>query len=96
VRRFGNILMYSTESGETSHKTMIKEGSRPSNRNDASHQILRTYARLDGFRIDEMDVEADIRRPIQDKLDDKRYKQQVGSVTKQPIGFTSTVETISQ
>jgi len=40
VRRFGNIQMYSTESGETSHKTMIKEGYRCSNRNDASHQIL--------------------------------------------------------
>jgi len=26
VRRFGNIQMYSTESGETSHKSMIKEG----------------------------------------------------------------------
>jgi len=48
---FGNFQMYSTESGERSHKTIIKEGYRCSNRNDASHQILRTYARLDSFRI---------------------------------------------
>jgi len=31
IRRFGNIQMYSTESGETSHKTMIKESYRCSN-----------------------------------------------------------------
>ena len=96
VRRFGNIQMYSTESGETSHKTMIKEGYRRSNRNDASHQILQTYARLDSFKIHEMNVEADITRPIEDELHDKRHKRQVGSVTRQPIGFTSTVETISE
>ena len=40
VQRFGNIQMYSTESGETSHKTMLKEVYQRSNRNDASHQIL--------------------------------------------------------
>ncbi|KAG0640203.1 hypothetical protein HOY80DRAFT_885059 [Tuber brumale] len=40
IRRFGNIQMYSTESGETSHKIMIKEGYRRSNKNDASYQIL--------------------------------------------------------
>jgi len=96
VRHFGNIQMYSTESGETSHKTMIKEGYRRSNRNDASHQILPTYAKLDSFRIHEMNVKADIRRPIQDELDDKRHKRQVRSVTRQPIDFTSTIETISQ
>jgi len=96
VRRFGNIQMYSTKSGETSHKTIIKEGYRRSNRNDAIHQILRTYARLDSFRIHQMNVEADIRHPIQDELDIKRHKRQVRSVIKQPIGFTSAVETISQ
>jgi len=96
VWHFDNIQMYSTVSGETSHKTMIKERYRRSNRNDASHQILRIYARLDSFRIHERNVEADIRHPIPDKLDDKRHKWPVGSVTKQPIGFTSTLETISQ
>ncbi|KAG0643365.1 hypothetical protein HOY80DRAFT_1094438 [Tuber brumale] len=40
IRRFGNIQMYSTESGETSYKIMIKEGYRRSNKNDASYQIL--------------------------------------------------------
>ncbi|KAG0632929.1 hypothetical protein HOY80DRAFT_854248, partial [Tuber brumale] len=39
IRRFGNIQMYSTASGETSHKIMIKEGYRRSNKNDASYQI---------------------------------------------------------
>jgi len=38
--RFGNIQMYSTKSGETSHETMIKESYRHSNRNDANYQIL--------------------------------------------------------
>ena len=71
VRRFGNIQMYSTECGETSHKKMIKEGYRHSNRNDASHQTLRTYATLDSFRIHEINVEADIRCPLQDELGDK-------------------------
>ncbi|KAG0644868.1 hypothetical protein HOY80DRAFT_1068221, partial [Tuber brumale] len=40
IRHFGNIQMYSTESGETSHKIMIKEGYRRSIKNDASYQIL--------------------------------------------------------
>ncbi|KAG0641166.1 hypothetical protein HOY80DRAFT_863214, partial [Tuber brumale] len=40
IRRFGNIQMYSTESGETSHKIKIKEGYRWSNKNDASYEIL--------------------------------------------------------
>ncbi|KAG0639401.1 hypothetical protein HOY80DRAFT_1074395 [Tuber brumale] len=56
IWRFGNIQMYLTESGETSHKIMIKEGYRRSNKNDASYQILRTYARLDSFKILEMNV----------------------------------------
>ncbi|KAG0641324.1 hypothetical protein HOY80DRAFT_883359, partial [Tuber brumale] len=45
IRRFGHIQIYSTESGETSHKIMINEDYRWSNKNDASDQILRTYAR---------------------------------------------------
>ena len=96
VRRFGNIQMYSTESGETSHKTMIKEGYRWSNKNDASHQILRTYARLDSFKIHEMNVEANIPRPIQDELHTKQHKRQVGSRKKQPSGLVPTVENISR
>ena len=38
----------------------------------------------------------DLQRSIEDELRDKQHKQQVGSVTRQPKGFTSTVETISQ
>ena len=82
VRRVGNIQMYFTKCGETSNTTMLKEGYRRSKKNYASHQILRTYAKLDRFRIHEMNVEADIRRPIQDELDNKRHKRHVGSVTK--------------
>ena len=64
--------MYSTESGETSHKAMIKEGYRRSNKNDASYQILRTYARLDGFKIHEMNVNADVNHPIYDEHQGKK------------------------
>ena len=88
--------MYSTESGETNHKKMIKEGYQQSNKNDASHQILRTYARLDSFKIHEMNIQADLLCPIEDELHDKRHKRQVGSVTRQPQGFTPTIETISR
>ena len=66
--------MYSTESGEINHKTMIKEGYRRSNKNDASHQILRTYARLDSFKIHEMNIQGDLQHPIADKLCDKQGK----------------------
>ena len=40
IRCFGNIQMYSTESRDTNHKTMIKEGYRRSDKSDASHHIL--------------------------------------------------------
>src|SRR5205807_8441519 len=90
------IQMYSTESGETNHKNMIKEGYRRSNKNNASHQILRTYARLDSFKIHEIYIQADLQHSIEDELRDKQHKRQVGSVTSQPKGFTSTVKTISQ
>ena len=63
--------MYSTESGETNHKTMIKEGYRRSNKSDASHQILGTYARLDSFKIHEMNIQAVLPRPIENELRDK-------------------------
>ena len=88
--------MYSTKSGGTNHKTMIKEGYRRSNKNDARHQILRTYARLDSCRIHEMNIQADLPRPITDELRDKQPKREVGSVTLPPQGFTPTIETISQ
>ena len=71
IRRFGNIQMYFTESGETNHKTVIKKGYRRSNKNDASHQILRTYARLDSFKIHKMNIQADLPRLIADELRDK-------------------------
>ena len=96
IRRFGNIQMYLTELGETNHKTIIKKGYRRSNKNDASHQILRTYARLDRFKIHEMNIQADLPRPITDQLRDKQCKREVGSVTRQTQGFTPTIETISQ
>src|ERR1700761_218298 len=96
IRRFGNIQMYCTESRETNHKTMIKEGYRRSNKSDASHQILRTYARLDSFKIHEMNIQAVLPCPIENELRDKQHKRQVGSLTRQPQDFTPTIETISQ
>jgi len=96
VRRFANIQMYSTESGEKSQKTIIKEGYCRSNRNDLSHQILRTYARLDSFKIHEINFVASVPRPIQDELHKKQHQCQVGSVTKQLSGLAPTVENISQ
>jgi len=59
VHRFGSIGMYSTESGESSHKQMIKEGYRRSNKNDATFQILRAYARIDNFRMHDMNAQCD-------------------------------------
>ena len=91
-----NIQMYSTESEETSQKMMIKEGYQRSNKNDASHQILRMYARLDSFKIHEMNIQADVACPIRDELHNKQHKWQVGSVTKQLNDFVPTVETIFQ
>ena len=78
IQPFGNIQMYSTESGETNHKTMVKEGYRRSNKSDASHQILQTYARLDSFKIHQMNIHAALLRPIENELRDKQHKRQVG------------------
>ena len=36
LRRFGSILMYSTEMGELAHKEQIKEGYRRSNKSNAA------------------------------------------------------------
>jgi len=88
--------MYSTESGETSHKIMIKESYWRSNRNDASHEIRRTYARLDILKIDKINIQADLPCPIQDKVWDKHNKGQVGLVARQLQGFTATIDTVSQ
>ena len=87
VQGFGNIQMYYTELGVTCHKTMIKEGYYLSNRNDASHQILQTYAILESFKIHPINVKANISCPIQDKLHKKPHKHQVGSATKQLRGY---------
>ena len=75
---------------------MIKVGYRRSNKNDATPQILRTYARLDRFKIHEMNIQADLQRPISNEPRDKQRKGEVGSATRQPQGFTTTIETISQ
>lgn len=51
IVQFGNIPMYSTEIGESSHRTQIKEGYRHSNRNDYVHQILAHYGRHQAFHM---------------------------------------------
>jgi len=43
VRRFGSILMYSTEMGELAHKEQIQESYRRSNKNNAAQQDLSYY-----------------------------------------------------
>ena len=96
IQHFGNIQIYSTESGEINHKMMIKEGYQQSNKNEASHQILWTYARIDSFKIHEMNVQTDLSLPSEDELRDKQHKRQVGSVTGRPQRFAQTMETISQ
>jgi len=51
LRHFGNILMYSTESGELAHHTQIKERWRQSNKNDAARQIGHSYGGQHSIRI---------------------------------------------
>ncbi|KAG0641328.1 hypothetical protein HOY80DRAFT_999419 [Tuber brumale] len=82
MRPFGNIQMYSTESGETSYKIMIKEGYRLSNEKDASYQILGTYARLDNFKIHEMNVLANDIHPQCDEPKSEQGQQRIGSSVK--------------
>ena len=93
IRGFGNIQKYSTEAEEISHKSMIKEDYRESNNNAVSHQILGTSARLESFKIHEMNIQTDLRCPIEAKLRDKQHTRQVSLVTQQPQQFTPTVET---
>lgn len=45
ILRFGNLPIYSTEIGESSHRAQIKEGYYHSNRNNYVHQILGYYGR---------------------------------------------------
>ena len=54
--------MYSTEFGEASHKQMVKEGNRRYNKNDATFQILRAYARIDGFCMHDMNAQCELER----------------------------------
>jgi len=58
VRRFGSILMYSTEMGELAHKEQIKEGYRRSNKNDAARQILSQYGRQHALGMRLQTIEA--------------------------------------
>ena len=58
VRRFGSILMYSTEMGELAHKEQIKEGYRRSNKNNAARQILSWYGRKDALVMRLQTIEA--------------------------------------
>jgi len=51
IRQFGNIPMYSTEFGELAHKEQIKDGWRPSNKNDVERQILHSYGRQHAIRM---------------------------------------------
>ena len=41
---------------------MIKEGYRRSSKNDATFQNLKTYARIDSFRMDDMNAECKLER----------------------------------
>jgi len=51
VRRFRSISMYSTVIGELAHKDQIKDGSRRSNKNEATLQILSHYGRQHALGI---------------------------------------------
>ena len=50
-RQFGNIPMYSTDIGELTQKTQIKEAWRQSNINDAARQIVNSYGRQHAIRM---------------------------------------------
>ena len=58
ILRFGNLPMYSTEIGESSHRTQIKEGYRHSNRNDYVSQILGYYGRHQAMHIRQENLRA--------------------------------------
>ena len=96
IRQFGNIQMYSTESGETSHKEMIKKSYRRSNKNDASYQILWTYARLDGFKIHEIDINAYVNHPIYDEPWCKNHRRQIRSRIRRPKRLVPIIASVTQ
>ena len=58
VRRFGSILMYSTEMGELAHNEQIKEGYRRSNKYNASRQIFSYYGRKHALGMRLQTIEA--------------------------------------
>jgi len=58
VRRFGSILMYSTEMGELAYKEQIKDGCRRSNKNNAARQILSYYGRKHALGMRLQTIEA--------------------------------------
>jgi len=58
VRRFGSILIYSTEIGELAHKDQIKDGYRRSHKNEAARQILSHYGRQHALGIRLQTIEA--------------------------------------
>jgi len=58
VRRFGSILMYSTEMGELAHKEQIKEGYRRSNKNNTARQLLLYYGRKHALGMRLQTIEA--------------------------------------
>jgi len=58
IRQFGNIPMYSTEIGELTHKTQIKEGWRQSNKNDAARQIVHSYGHQHAIRTRLLNLES--------------------------------------
>jgi len=58
VRRFGSILMYSTEMGQLAHKEQIKECYRRANKNNAARQILSYYGRQHALGMRFQTIEA--------------------------------------
>jgi len=59
-------------------------------------KYCKTCARLDSFKIHEMNIQADLRRSIENELLDKLHKRQVGFLTQQPQGLTATIKTLWQ
>jgi len=94
--QFGKIQIDSTELREPSNKRMIKEGYQLFHRNNGSHQILWTYARLDSCKIREINIQADIVDVFEDEPCDKQDKRWVGLVTKQPRSFKLSVKSMPQ
>jgi len=58
VRRFGSILIYSTEIGELAHKDQIEENYGKSNKNNAARQIMWYYGRKHALGMRLQTIEA--------------------------------------